>query len=217
MDRKEEELAVQHRRRAGVKVCTSQISVCLLCNKNETTSQKELFSSFNHHPHSLCGRLWAPSQRDITSLYETLYAEKWRSEDLKDAYFHFHIAPRHRRFLIFAFEGVAYHFTVLTFGLSLAPRTFTSEWSAHSKLSGQLAADGSFREHARCSQGYAYQPPAVFGAYNTFSKKQTPTHATLIPGCEPRLSLFAGQPAPGTCTDNYELASSVLGREVTTV
>ncbi len=45
--------------------------------------------------------------------------------NLKDAYFHIQIAPHHRRFLRFAFEGVAYQYTVLPFGLSLAPRTFT--------------------------------------------------------------------------------------------
>ncbi len=47
------------------------------------------------------------------------------SLDLKDAYFHIQIALHHRRFLRFAFEGVAYQYTVLPFGLSLAPRTFT--------------------------------------------------------------------------------------------
>ncbi len=47
------------------------------------------------------------------------------SLDLKDAYFHIQIAPHHRRFLRFAFKGVAYQYAVLPFGLSLAPRTFT--------------------------------------------------------------------------------------------
>ncbi len=47
------------------------------------------------------------------------------SLDLKDAYFHIQIAPHHRRFLRFTFEGVAYQYMVLPFGLSLAPRTFT--------------------------------------------------------------------------------------------
>ncbi len=45
--------------------------------------------------------------------------------DLKDAYFHIQIAPHHRRFLRFAFEGVAYQYKVLLLGLSLAARTFT--------------------------------------------------------------------------------------------
>ncbi len=47
------------------------------------------------------------------------------SLDLKDAYFHIQVAPYHRRFLRFAFEGVAYQYKVLPFGLSLDPRTFT--------------------------------------------------------------------------------------------
>ncbi len=47
------------------------------------------------------------------------------SLDLKCTYFHVQIAPHHRRFLRFAFKGVAYQYTVLPFGLSLAPRTFT--------------------------------------------------------------------------------------------
>ncbi len=34
-------------------------------------------------------------------------------------------SPHHRQFLRFAFDGVAYQYTVLRFGLSLAPRTFT--------------------------------------------------------------------------------------------
>ncbi len=52
------------------------------------------------------------------------------SLDLKDAYFHIQVAPYHRQFLIFAFEGVAYQYKVLPFGLSMAPRTFTDDaWS----------------------------------------------------------------------------------------
>ncbi|CAM4657101.1 unnamed protein product [Leuciscus chuanchicus] len=47
------------------------------------------------------------------------------SVDLKDAYFQIQIAPHHRPFLRFAFEGLSYQYTVLPFGLSLAPRTFT--------------------------------------------------------------------------------------------
>ncbi|XDV41908.1 hypothetical protein PO909_010689 [Leuciscus waleckii] len=45
------------------------------------------------------------------------------SLDLKDAYFQIQIIPRHRPFLRFAFDGQVYKYTVLPFGLSLAPRT----------------------------------------------------------------------------------------------
>ena len=45
--------------------------------------------------------------------------------DLKDAYFHVSILPRHRPFLRFAFEGRAYQYKVLPFGLPLSPRVFT--------------------------------------------------------------------------------------------
>ncbi len=45
--------------------------------------------------------------------------------DLKDAYFHVSILPRHRPFLQFAFEGRAWQYRVLPFGLSLSPRVFT--------------------------------------------------------------------------------------------
>ncbi len=45
--------------------------------------------------------------------------------DLKDAYFHALILPRHRPFLGFAFEGRAWQYRVHPFGLSLSPRVFT--------------------------------------------------------------------------------------------
>ena len=51
--------------------------------------------------------------------------EWFASIDLKDAYFHVPIAPHHRQFLQFAFQGHHFHFRVLPFGLSLPPRVFT--------------------------------------------------------------------------------------------
>ncbi len=45
--------------------------------------------------------------------------------DLKDAYFHVSILPRRRPFQRFAFEGRAWQYRVLPFGLSLSPRVFT--------------------------------------------------------------------------------------------
>ncbi|KAI2645853.1 Transposon Ty3-G Gag-Pol polyprotein [Labeo rohita] len=46
------------------------------------------------------------------------------SVDLEDAYFHIGIYPSHRKFLRFAYQGTAYEFMTVPFGLSLAPRTF---------------------------------------------------------------------------------------------
>ncbi|KAL0194969.1 hypothetical protein M9458_008541, partial [Cirrhinus mrigala] len=82
------------------------------------------------------------------------------SVDLKDAYFHIQIAPRHRHFLRFALDGTAYQFSVMPFGLALAPRIFMkcvdaalspseSEGDARFELFGQLADFGPFRG---CSQ-----------------------------------------------------------------
>ncbi len=45
--------------------------------------------------------------------------------DLKDAYLHVSILLRHRPFLRFAFEGRAWQYRVLPFGLSLSPCVFT--------------------------------------------------------------------------------------------
>src|SRR4029434_9441458 len=45
--------------------------------------------------------------------------------DLKDANFHVPIHYRHRRYLRFAFGGIAYQFNALPFGLALAQRVFT--------------------------------------------------------------------------------------------
>ncbi len=62
----------------------------------------------------------------LKQILSQIRTEDWFcSLDLKDAYFHIQIAPHHRRFLRFAFERVADQYTVLPFGLSLAPRTFT--------------------------------------------------------------------------------------------
>lgn len=45
--------------------------------------------------------------------------------DLKDAYFHIAILPKHRQFLRFAYEGRVYEYQVPPFGLSLTPCIFT--------------------------------------------------------------------------------------------
>ena len=59
-------------------------------------------------------------------IFECVRPQDWFAAiDLKDAYFHVSILPRHRPFLRFAFEGRAYQYAVLPFGLALSPRVFT--------------------------------------------------------------------------------------------
>ncbi len=62
----------------------------------------------------------------VKSILSQIQPRDWFvTTDLKDAYFHIQIVKRHRKFLRFAFEGKAYQYFVLPFGLALAPRTFT--------------------------------------------------------------------------------------------
>ena len=59
------------------------------------------------------------------SLVRAIRPGDWfTSIDLKDAYFHIPIYPPHRKFLRFGFQGRAYEYTVLPFGMSLSPRVF---------------------------------------------------------------------------------------------
>ncbi len=47
------------------------------------------------------------------------------SVDLQDTYFHIDIFPAHRKYLRFAYQGTAYEYTNIPFGLALAPRVFS--------------------------------------------------------------------------------------------
>lgn len=94
--------------------------------------------------------------------------------DLTDAYFHVAIHPDHRQFLRFAFEGIAYEYLVLPFGLSLAPRTFTN------CKSGRL---GSYCELQGASSGSAVTDPVTrsnVGLYGKSTEKLTDTEPTVF-------------------------------------
>lgn len=61
----------------------------------------------------------------LKQILAQIWPEDWFiSLDLKDAYIHIQIAPRHRHFLRFAFEGTAYQFTLMLFMLVLVLHTF---------------------------------------------------------------------------------------------
>ena len=70
----------------------------------------------------------AAQQRRNTSehLRDSSLSETWAiSIDLRDAYFHVAVAPEHTRYIRFAYNGRAFEFLLLPFGLSTAPRVFT--------------------------------------------------------------------------------------------
>ncbi len=72
------------------------------------------------------GFIQAPVQDADTQAHYQMQPQDWFAAiDLKDAYFHVSILLRHRPFLRFAFEGRAWQYRVLPFGLSLSPRVFT--------------------------------------------------------------------------------------------
>ncbi len=67
-------------------------------------SNDQATMSVHERLESYSGNLPSATQR-----VEQICPEDWfASVDLKDAYFHIQIAPHHRRFLRFAFEGTAY-------------------------------------------------------------------------------------------------------------
>ncbi len=90
--------------------------------------------------------------------------------DLKDAYFHVSILPRHRPFLQFAFEGRAFQYKVLPFGLSQSPRVFTLVASprermgcAYSQLPRRLAHTCTVSQAVVCTQGPGAQAAGPSG------------------------------------------------------
>ena len=62
----------------------------------------------------------------IKEVFQLLQQKDWAIWlDLKDAYFHVPVHPCHRRFLQFIWQGQAFHYKCLPFGLSSSPRVFT--------------------------------------------------------------------------------------------
>ncbi len=118
--------------------------------------------------------------------------------DLKDAYFHVSILPRHRPFLRFAFEGQAYQYKVLPFGLSLSPRVFTKVVEA---------ALVPLREQGVRILNY-------LGPSGQLGKEQTRANAEDLFS---RHGVLFGQPNstphPGTCSVSAELLQDLIRQD----
>ncbi len=64
----------------------------------------------------------------VKQVVSQIRSEDWFvTIDLKYAYFHVSILPRHSKFLRFSFRGKAYQYRVLPFGPALSPRTSRSD------------------------------------------------------------------------------------------
>ncbi len=129
--------------------------------------------------------------------------------DLKDAYFHIQIAHHHMRFLRFAFERVAYPYTVLPFELSLAPRTFTKSRDAALcplrqpgiHILNYFDEPGPVGGRASISQIHAPQPLRVQKTQGKFCQERAvPQPTNFIIGNSYRLSPNEGCGHARTCT-----------------
>ncbi len=142
--------------------------------------------------------------------------------DLKDAYFHVSILPRHRPFLRFAFEGQAYQYKVLPFGLSLSPRVFTKVVEAalertrcaHSQLPRRLAHTRTVSQAVVCTQGPGAQAPQPAGPSGQLGKEQTRANAEdLFSRHGVRFGQPNSTPHPGTCSVSAELLQDLIRQD----
>ncbi len=159
----------------------------------------------------------------LKQILSQICTEDWFcSLDLKDAYFHIQIAPHHRRFLRFAFEGVAYQYTVLPFGLSLAPPYFyevhgrgsfpsETDGNPHSQLPRRLAHSGPVRGGTTFTQNPHPQPLRAPGAQGQFRQKRTVSQPTnIVPGYSSGLSSHESGDSARTRSGHSDAPPSTL-------
>lgn len=65
----------------------------------------------------------------LTIKQQLVQLDIWFTIIIKDAYFHVKVAPKQRKLLRFAFQGVAYKYNRLQFSYLLAPGTFSKSGS----------------------------------------------------------------------------------------
>ncbi len=139
--------------------------------------------------------------------------------DLKDAYFHVSILPRHRPFLRFAFEGQAYQYKVLPFGLSLSPRVFTKVVEAALvPLREQGVRILNYLDDwlilAQSRRQLSAQAPQPAGPSGQLGKEQTRANAEdLFSRHGVRFGQPNSTPHPGTCSVSAELLQDLIRQD----
>ncbi len=145
--------------------------------------------------------------------------------DLKDTYFHVSILPRHRPFLRFAFEGQAYQYKVLPFGLSLSPRVFTKVVEAAlvplreqgvrilNYLDDWLILAQS-RKQLSAHRDLVLKHLSLLGLRVNWEKsKLVPTQRISFLGMEFDSVNQAALPHPGTCSVSAELLQDLIRQD----
>ncbi len=145
--------------------------------------------------------------------------------DLKDAYFHVSILPRHRPFLRFAFEGQAYQYKVLPFGLSLSPRVFTKVVEAAlvplreqgvrilNYLDDWLILAQS-RKQLSAHRDLVLKHLSLLGLRGQLGKEQTRANAEdLFSRHGVRFGQPNSTPHPGTCSVSAELLQDLIRQD----
>ncbi len=141
--------------------------------------------------------------------------------DLKDAYFHVSILPRHRPFLRFAFEGQAYQYKVLPFGLSLSPRVFTKVVEAalvprENKVCAfsTTSTTGSYSHSLAGSCLHTGTWCSSTSASGQLGKEQTRANAEdLFSRHGVRFGQPNSTPHPGTCSVSAELLQDLIRQD----
>ncbi|XP_058609445.1 uncharacterized protein LOC131525620 [Onychostoma macrolepis] len=151
-------------------------------------------------------------------IFECIRPRDWFvAIDLKDAYFHVSILPRHRPFLCFAFEGRAYQYKVLALRAGpVSPRLHESRGRSpcshektgcsHPQLSRRLAHSCSVSGAVVRTQGFGAWSPQPVGPSGQLGKEQTrPSAEDLFSRYGVGFGRTVSTPHRGTCSVGVEL------------
>ncbi len=135
------------------------------------------------------------------------------SLDLKDAYFHIQVAPHHRPFLRFAFEGVAYIQGTAIWAVPGSPYFYAMhgcgslpsaiDGSQHTQLPWWLAHSGPVAGGFNIAQDPPPQPLRLPGAQGQLCQEHTVTQpVSFVPGHSYQLSADDSKCLSGVSHEN---------------
>ncbi len=172
----------------------------------------------NRALHKLPFKMWTRRR-----IIKCIQPQDWFAAiDLKDAYFHVSIHLRHRPFRRFAFEGRAWQYRVLPFGLSLSPRVFTKVVEGALTSLREVSVRilnylddwlilAQCREQLGDPRDLVLRPVEASGQLG--KEQALPCAENLFSWCGVRLSEYDGTPHGGTCPSRAELPEFLQRQE----